>query len=214
MQPRRPDPHADGPVARARPRRRPAGGLARRAGPAAGALPGGLVPRRRPAPERRSPAAATASMPAAAWCRRRCSSAPTRPIRCCAIRGPRPARRSRRWPPTSPACEAVQVSLRQPGDRRRRAEHPRLLRADAAARPDRCACRCVRRRAVFHLIEGGVERQVDDQTFTLAEADTCCAPGYARGARWPTARAERPAFLFIADETPLHRKLGVFENRG
>jgi gentisate 1,2-dioxygenase len=23
-----------------------------------------------------------------------------------------------------------------------------------------------------------------------------------------------PAFLFIADETPLHRKLGVFENRG
>ena len=26
--------------------------------------------------------------------------------------------------------------------------------------------------------------------------------------------ANSPAFVFIADETPLHRKLGVFENRG
>jgi gentisate 1,2-dioxygenase len=25
---------------------------------------------------------------------------------------------------------------------------------------------------------------------------------------------DQSAFLFIADETPLHRKLGVFENRG
>jgi gentisate 1,2-dioxygenase len=28
------------------------------------------------------------------------------------------------------------------------------------------------------------------------------------------ARADGPTFLFIADETPLHQKLGVFENRG
>jgi gentisate 1,2-dioxygenase len=26
--------------------------------------------------------------------------------------------------------------------------------------------------------------------------------------------SDRPAFLFIADETPLHRKLGVLEHRG
>ena len=26
--------------------------------------------------------------------------------------------------------------------------------------------------------------------------------------------ADAPAFPFIADESPLHRKLGVFENRG
>src|SRR5438270_9627104 len=32
--------------------------------------------------------------------------------------------------------------------------------------------------SVFHLIEGGVDVQVEDQPFTLAEADTCCAPGY------------------------------------
>ena len=26
--------------------------------------------------------------------------------------------------------------------------------------------------------------------------------------------ADQPAFLFVADESPLHRKLGVYENRG
>jgi gentisate 1,2-dioxygenase len=34
---------------------------------------------------------------------------------------------------------------------------------------------------VFHVIEGGVEAAVEDQSFTLLEADTCCAPGYKRG---------------------------------
>jgi gentisate 1,2-dioxygenase len=66
---------------------------------------------------------------------------------------------------------------------------------------------------VFHLIEGGVDVRVEDQRFTLAEADTCCAPGYA-AVTLANASAKAPAFLFIADETPLHKKLGVFENRG
>jgi gentisate 1,2-dioxygenase len=34
---------------------------------------------------------------------------------------------------------------------------------------------------VFHLIEGRVQAQIVDSTFTLAEADTCCAPGYEAG---------------------------------
>ena len=67
--------------------------------------------------------------------------------------------------------------------------------------------------AVFHLIEGGVDVRVGEQAFALAEADTCCAPGYT-----PVTLSNRatdaPAFLFIADEAPLHRKLGVFEQRG
>ena len=66
---------------------------------------------------------------------------------------------------------------------------------------------------VFHVIEGGAQVEVDGQSFVLGEADTCCAPGYVAvnlGNRSATA----PAFLFIADETPLHMKLGVFENRG
>ena len=65
---------------------------------------------------------------------------------------------------------------------------------------------------VFHVIEGGAQVQIDDQAFTLDTADTCCAPGYtAVTLNNPSAT---PAFLFIADETPLHQKLGVFENRG
>ena len=67
--------------------------------------------------------------------------------------------------------------------------------------------------AVFHLIEGGVEARVENQSFTLAEADTCCAPGYTAVSLRNRA-ADAPAFLFIADETPLHRKLGVLESRG
>jgi gentisate 1,2-dioxygenase len=66
---------------------------------------------------------------------------------------------------------------------------------------------------VFHVIEGGAGVQVEDQHFALAEADTCCAPGYS-AVTLANRSADAPAFLFIADEAPLHRKLGVYENRG
>jgi gentisate 1,2-dioxygenase len=66
---------------------------------------------------------------------------------------------------------------------------------------------------VFHLIEGGVAVQVMDSHFTLAEADTCCAPGY-ESVTLQNLNPDRAAFIFIADESPLHRKLGVYENRG
>jgi gentisate 1,2-dioxygenase len=67
--------------------------------------------------------------------------------------------------------------------------------------------------SVFHVIEGGAQATVGGQVFTLAEADTCCAPGYT-SVQLENRSGSTPAFLFIADETPLHRKLGVFENRG
>ena len=66
---------------------------------------------------------------------------------------------------------------------------------------------------VFHQIEGSAEVRIEDQAYALAEADTCCAPGYTE-VNLRNRSAETPAFLFIADETPLHRKLGVFENLG
>ncbi len=66
---------------------------------------------------------------------------------------------------------------------------------------------------VFHLIEGGADVQVAGQQFALVEADTCCAPGYT-AVTLVNRSASAPAFIFIADETPLHKKLGVFENRG
>ena len=65
---------------------------------------------------------------------------------------------------------------------------------------------------VFHVIEGGAQVQIEDQRFTLLEADTCCAPGYTPVMLTNTSD-EAPAFIFIADETPLHQKLGVFEKR-
>ena len=66
--------------------------------------------------------------------------------------------------------------------------------------------------SVFHVIEGGAQVQVDSQTYTLAEADTCCAPGYTP-LTLVNRRADAPSFVFIADESPLHRKLGVYEVR-
>ena len=66
--------------------------------------------------------------------------------------------------------------------------------------------------SVFHLIEGQLAADVDGQAFTLTPADTCCAPGYAPITLCNRSSTE-PAFVFIADESPLHRKLGVYEVR-
>lgn len=65
---------------------------------------------------------------------------------------------------------------------------------------------------VFHLIEGAAEVEVQTSRFTLAEADTCCAPGY-EAVTLSNRSATAAAFLFLADESPLHRKLGVYEVR-
>jgi gentisate 1,2-dioxygenase len=65
---------------------------------------------------------------------------------------------------------------------------------------------------VFHLIEGAADVQIENERFALEEADTCCAPGYC-GVSLANRSADKPAYLFIADESPLHRKLGVYEQR-
>jgi len=65
---------------------------------------------------------------------------------------------------------------------------------------------------VFHLIEGGVDVSTCGKTFALVEADTCCAPGY-EPVTLTNRSADQAAFVFIADESPLHRKLGVYEVR-
>jgi len=66
---------------------------------------------------------------------------------------------------------------------------------------------------VFHQIEGRIAVDAEGQAFALGEADTCCIPGYTPVVL-NNASAEQPAFVFIADETPLHKKLGVYEVRG
>lgn len=66
--------------------------------------------------------------------------------------------------------------------------------------------------AAYHVIQGAAELSIGDQRFALAEADTSLVPGYMP-ARLVNPSPSHPAFLFIADETPLHQKLGVYEER-
>ncbi len=66
---------------------------------------------------------------------------------------------------------------------------------------------------VFHQIEGNTDLSVEGKDFTLVEADTCAVPGYTAVTLKNRSTTE-PAFLFVADESPLHRKLGVYEDRG
>jgi gentisate 1,2-dioxygenase len=65
---------------------------------------------------------------------------------------------------------------------------------------------------VFHQIEGRAQVQMQDQAFVLESADTCCAPGYTP-VTLRNLSSDQPAFLFMADESPLHRKLGLYEVR-
>lgn len=66
---------------------------------------------------------------------------------------------------------------------------------------------------VFHLLEGKAQVKIKDQLFTMDEADTCCAPGFSQ-VTLRNSSDDKPAFFFMADESPLHRKLGLYENRG
>ncbi|MDO8768574.1 MAG: cupin domain-containing protein [Burkholderiaceae bacterium] len=65
---------------------------------------------------------------------------------------------------------------------------------------------------VFHVIEGSMEASIEGRTFALSEADTCCAPGYTN-VTLRNRHKDKPSFVFLADESPLHRKLGVYESR-
>ena len=67
--------------------------------------------------------------------------------------------------------------------------------------------------SVFHLIEGAIEAVIGEHRFTMDEADTCCVPGYTT-LTLANRSASSPAFVFVADESPLHRKLGLYEVRG
>ncbi|MFM7532535.1 MAG: cupin domain-containing protein [Rubrivivax sp.] len=110
-----------------------------------------------------------------------------------------------------PELEAVQVTYVNPETGRdvqnNLCFHALMLRAGQSLRlPARSSSQ------VFHLIEGGVDVAVRDSRFALVEADTCCAPGY-EAVTLTNRSATEPAFVFIADESPLHRKLGVYEVR-
>jgi len=65
---------------------------------------------------------------------------------------------------------------------------------------------------VFHQIEGAADVTLEGQQFSLVDADTCCIPGYTP-VTLSNRSANSPAFIFIADDAPLQKKLGVYEVR-
>jgi gentisate 1,2-dioxygenase len=113
---------------------------------------------------------------------------------------------------TAPKDEAVQVTYVNPetGDDCQHiiGFHALMLRPDERrALPVRSPA------SIFHVIEGAVQVDIDGAVLALGEADTCSAPGYA-DITLTNASANAPCFIFIADEGPLQRKLGLYEVRG
>jgi gentisate 1,2-dioxygenase len=110
-----------------------------------------------------------------------------------------------------PALEAVQVSYVNPETG---ADAQAILGFGALMlRPGQVLQLPARSPAlVLHAIEGAATVQVQQQILHLAEADTACVPGFAP-LRLANASADTPAFLFLADEAPLHRALGLYEVR-
>ena len=66
---------------------------------------------------------------------------------------------------------------------------------------------------VFHVVAGGGGGTVGSTTLSFGPADTFCAPGGA-AISLSNASTREPLFLISADESPVHRKLGVFERWG
>ncbi|WP_069865719.1 cupin domain-containing protein [Pseudomonas citronellolis] len=110
-----------------------------------------------------------------------------------------------------PEVKAVQVSYINPetgGDCEKVLGFSALM-----LRPGECLELPTRSTAmIFHQIEGSADISLKDHTFTLANADTCCVPGYVP-VMLKNRSVEEPAFLFIADDAPLQKKLGVYEVR-
>ena len=65
---------------------------------------------------------------------------------------------------------------------------------------------------VIHQIEGEFSAECEGARFHFSNADPAVFPGFTCTTLRNTSSTE-PAFLFMADEAPLHRKLGVYECR-
>lgn len=63
---------------------------------------------------------------------------------------------------------------------------------------------------VVHVVEGHGHAEVDGASFAFERADTFCAPGYSTTSV-ANASSASPLFVIVADESPIHRKLGVLE---
>ena len=112
---------------------------------------------------------------------------------------------------TQPEIEAVQVAYINPetgGDAQKILGFSALM-----LRPGETLNLPARSTAmVFHQIEGSARVSADVSRFTLRDADTCCIPGFTP-IMLENLSASEAAFLFIADDAPLQKKLGLYEVR-
>jgi gentisate 1,2-dioxygenase len=112
---------------------------------------------------------------------------------------------------TQPEIEAVQVAYINPetgGDAQKILGFSALM-----LRPGETLNLPARSTAmVFHQIEGSASVKAETSHFTLGEADTCCIPGYTP-ITLANQSATQAAFVFIADDAPLQKKLGLYEVR-
>ena len=64
--------------------------------------------------------------------------------------------------------------------------------------------------AVFNVVEGAGQAQIDGVTLDWDINDTLAAPTHAKIELTNTS-SSKPAFLFQVDDAPMQRKLGFFE---
>lgn len=64
--------------------------------------------------------------------------------------------------------------------------------------------------AVLHVVEGSADAVIDDATLPVETADTVAVPTHAV-VHLANGSGSAPTFLFVVDDAPLHRKLGLYE---
>lgn len=64
--------------------------------------------------------------------------------------------------------------------------------------------------AAFHVVEGEGSAVIDGSKVSFVESDTFAAPTHAT-ITLRNGSSKEPAFLFLVDDAPLHRKLGFYE---
>jgi len=80
-----------------------------------------------------------------------------------------------------------------------------MLRAGEGTRlPKRSAS------AILHGVEGAGTATIDHVAHSFVEADTIAVPTHAEVVL-SNASGKEAAYLFMVDDAPLHRKLGIYE---
>ncbi|MDB5896958.1 MAG: inducible gentisate 1,2 dioxygenase [Ramlibacter sp.] len=64
--------------------------------------------------------------------------------------------------------------------------------------------------AVMHMVEGAATAAIDEAVHTVAETDTFAVPTHAV-VTLANRSLQSPAYLFVVDDAPLQRKLGIYE---